>query len=212
MTQRPVYNSDDLLLRACKGDRAAFSDLFHRYKDKVFSVAYTYLEDEHMAEDIVQDVFVSVWKNCSGLCEIVSIDAWLYTVTRNYSLNALQQIARRGKNKQLLLSHLPAHALDVEERMDVSHLQALVRQAMTLLTPQQQRIFELSRIQGYTREEIAKALGITVITVSSHLTHSLRTIRAFLSNRIGLVSLFILEKAFHPGVLCLGSLGLGGFD
>lgn len=195
LTGHAAYDIIDLLEKVRTGDKLAFGELFHRYRDRVFSVAYTYLQDTHAAEDIVQDVFISVWKNRDELSGIANIKAWLYTITRNYSLNALQQMARTGKNKQQLLSHLPVQALDGEEKMDVSHLQTLLQQAMTLLTPQQRKVFELSRIQGYSREEIARALGITVITVSSHLTLSLRTIRAFLSSRIGLVSLFLLGKS-----------------
>ncbi len=187
MAQNPAYETDDLLLKISAGDGAAFAVLFQKYKHKVFSVAYTYLEDTQLAEDIVQDVFISVWKKRNILFKVVNTDAWLYTITRNYSLNALQQMARVGKNKQLLLSHLPAQTLDVEEKMDVSHLQALLRQAVGSLPPQQRKVFELSRIQGYTREEIARQMGITVITVSSHLTLSLRTVRAFLSSRMALL-------------------------
>jgi RNA polymerase sigma-70 factor (ECF subfamily) len=181
-----------LLAAVAGGDQKAFGELFARHKDRMYTVAITYTDDPATAEEVVQDVFLRVWKNRHRLGEIADFPAWLYTISRNRALTALNKIAREAKKKDEFISYLPPGINEAEQKIDEYHLQQLLESAMARLTKQQRRVFELSRLKGYSREEVAAILGLAPATVSVHLTIALRTIRAFLVNRIEFPLAFLL--------------------
>src|SRR5579863_5838564 len=88
----------ELLHRVAAGDQSAFSILFHKYKQMVYQVAWTYTEDKELAEDILQDTFSVVWKKRETLTDVQDFSAWLYVVARNRSLQVLKKIAAERKN------------------------------------------------------------------------------------------------------------------
>ena len=93
------YNETAVLSAVMMGKQKAFEDLFFRHKDRVYTIALTYTERHFVAEEIVQDVFVRVWKSRSKLMEIENFPAWIHSITRKRSFTALQKIAREGKRR-----------------------------------------------------------------------------------------------------------------
>lgn len=173
-----------LLTAVAGGDQKAFGELFARHKDRTYTVAITYTDDAATAEEVVQDVFLRVWKNRHKLGEVDNFPAWLYTITRNRAVTALNKIIREAKKKDEFISYLPPGVNDAEQKIDDRHLQQLLESALERLTKQQRRVFELSRLKGYSREEVAQLLNLAPATVSVHLTIALRSVRAFLTSRV----------------------------
>jgi RNA polymerase sigma-70 factor (ECF subfamily) len=174
------------------GDQKAFSELFARHKDRTYTVAMTYTDDPATAEEVVQDVFLRVWKNRHKLDEVDNFPAWLYTITRNRAVTALNKIIREARKKEEFISWLPPGVTDAEQKIDDRYMQQLLESALARLTGQQRRVFELSRLKGYSREEVARLLDLSPATVSVHLTIALRSVRAFLTSRIEFPLIFIL--------------------
>lgn len=185
-----------VLLLVAKGDESAFAKLFHLHKDRVYSIALAYTEQQVIAEEIVQDVFTRVWKHREKLPEIEEFKAWLYTIARNRSLTALEKIAREGRQLQEMISYLPAAAGMEDPTLQRMELQQLLKQALAQLSPQQRTVFELSRLKGLTREEIADELQLSPATVSVHLTIALRRVRGFLYHRMDLPLVLLLAGAY----------------
>ena len=183
---------DYSLIDIINGDRKAFEQFFYAHKDNVYSIALTYTDNQFITEEIVQDVFLRVWKNRTKLQEIDSIASWLYTITRNLSLTALKKIAKEGLHHQDIVSHLPFIVNDSADRINEYDLKKLIEEALEKLSPQQKKIFELSRLKGYERDQIATLLNIAPATVSVHLTIAIRNVRAFLSNHLDLISIGII--------------------
>ena len=183
---------DYSLIDIVNGDRKAFEGFFYEHKDRVNTIALTYTANQFIAEEIVQDVFLRVWKNRAKLKDIESISSWLYTITRNLSLTALKKIAKEGLHQQDLVSHLPFIVNDSADRINEYDLKKLIEEALDKLSPQQKKIFELSRLKGYERDQIATLLNIAPATVSVHLTIAIRNVRAFLSNHLDLISIGII--------------------
>ena len=187
-----AYDEVAVLSAVSSGDQKAFTELFFRYKDRVYTIALTYTEDRVIAEEVVQDVFVRVWKNRQKLKEIDGFSSWIYVIARNRALTALQKIAREGERRKDLISHLPTEVNDAEGRVQENYMQELLESALTRLSPQQRKVFVLSRLQGHSRQEVAEMLNLTPATVSVHLTIALRSVRAFLTNHPELSSLLLL--------------------
>lgn len=180
MASNNVHTDRSLFFKVANGDEKAFSELFHLYKQLVYNVAWTYTENKVLSEEILQDVFVILWKHRSRLTGINDLPAYLYIIARNRSLRVLKQVAV-GKTQDIQsVSYLTATADDPFYRLSERRVQELLQQALVMLSPQQRRVFELSRIQGLQREQIAREMGISKATVSVHLTIALRLVRAFL--------------------------------
>jgi len=186
------YDEVTVLLAVTAGDQKAFGELFFRYKDRVYTIALTYTENRVIAEEVVQDVFVRVWKSRHKLRAIDTFSSWIHVIARNRALTALRKIAREGERREELISYLPTEVSDAEERVQDTYMEELLETALTRLSPQQRKVFVLSRLQGRSRKEVAEILHLTPATVSVHLTIALRSIRAFLTNHLELSSLLLL--------------------
>lgn len=190
MTRLPPYNERELLNRVASGDEGAFSVLFNRYKDKVFSIAWTYTENQFYSEEAVQDVFLQVWKNRSRLTEIENFESWIFIIARNQSVNTLHRMLRSEKKLGEYSEWVPVSSNETESTVSVQELQKLLNEAMSSLSPQQRKVFELCRVQGVKRQEVAEMLSLSPATVSAHLTIAIRIVRAFVLSRILLLFLF----------------------
>lgn len=167
-----------------RGSQDAFAVLFNRWKHRVYTIAKTYTENQVRSEEIVQDVFLRIWKHRQKLPGIQQLDAWIYQIARNHSLNVLKQMARDRQFHAVELSYLPEWKEAAADRVEVTDLQNLLQEALNLLSPQQRRVFELCRLEGQPREAVALQMGIAKATVSVHLTIALRIVRSYLVSRL----------------------------
>jgi RNA polymerase sigma-70 factor, ECF subfamily len=181
-------NQAEIIRELTIGSERAFEKFFFHHKDRVYTIAFTYTESQPDAEEIVQDTFLRIWKNRHKLTEIENLQAWLYTITRNLALTALKRIATEGKRKQDLITWLPAEITNADMQSEDHEMQSLLQKALSVLSPRQRRIFELSRLKGTGRAAIAKELGLCPATVSVHLTIALRKVRAFLLSKKNLTN------------------------
>jgi len=174
----------DLLIKVSEGDGKAFSLLFHRYKDLIYSIALKYTKSAIYAEEVVQDVFLRIWRNRHNLLAVEQFDAWIRVIARNRSLSVLEQIVREERNKEKQYHYIPPGGYEAGERVTDLDMQKLLGQALTLLTQRQREIFVRCRLENVPREQVAEELGLSPATVSVHLTIALRTVRAFLTSQL----------------------------
>ncbi len=196
LDQNQLYTDNELFLRTSRGDERAFTDLFYRWKDKVFGIAYHFTEHPFRSEEIVQDVFLYLWTNRVGLAAIDQPEAWIYTLARNRSMTAFKTLLRDASSRAEALEYLPRQEAPNSGNLELDDLKRTLEQALNLLTPQQRRVFELSRLEGYDREAVAREMGIAKATVSVHLTIALRTVRAYLLARLDALTVLLLLREF----------------
>lgn len=176
-----IDDDDDFLIRIAQGNEQAFGNLFNAYKHKVYSTALFLTKSETDAEEIVQDVFSRIWKYRRRLPEVKNFSAWIITVTRNRSLTVLKKIAIEHTRRQAMLYQPDCTSLaDTESGLRRKELHLLLQSALRCLTPQQRKVFELSRLEGLDRKTVAASLGLSPATVSVHLTIALKRVRTFL--------------------------------
>jgi RNA polymerase sigma-70 factor (family 1) len=174
-----TYEEKALLKAVAKGDGDAFRVLFTAYRPKVYYIARKLLQSDAQAEDALQEIFLKLWLNREKLPELHSFNAYLNTITRNHLYNMLRTLA----NEEVFLWRwcLPDGQGDGPETalspMVLRELKDALQKAMTALTPQQKRVFELSRLEGLRHEEIAAVLDISKETVKKHIGEALRVVR-----------------------------------
>ncbi|MEW6469931.1 MAG: RNA polymerase sigma-70 factor [Bacteroidota bacterium] len=153
-----------------------FEDLFRSSHRSMCLVAYRIVNDRNFAEDIVQDVFLRLWKNRDEINIETSYKNYLHKATANASLNLLEN------NKRLLRYKLEAvHTSVTEENtsktISLKELELYIQKALHRLPPKCRTIFVLSRYEGLRYKQIAECLGISVKTVESQMGKALEIMR-----------------------------------
>jgi RNA polymerase sigma-70 factor (ECF subfamily) len=166
-----------LLERIRAGDNDAFDAVFRANYASLVGTAERMLQRRDVAEEIVQDVLLELWRRRETLVVEDSLRGYLFRATRNRALNHLRHGAiERRAEPELSAEHeergATAHAALVEEEIGVA-----VKRAVAELPPRCREVFELSRVEGLKYAEIAAALGISVKTVEAQMGKALRILR-----------------------------------
>lgn len=191
-------NEDILLLEIAEGNEKAFRRLFEHYWRKIYSVAFVLTKSSILSEEIVQDVFLKIWLKRGELPSIQKFDSFLFTVARNHIYNML-----RNKTKELsFIGQLEECFAETsglpEEELYLKETKQLIKRAVEQLPAQQRTVFELSRNDGLDHAKIAERLAISKLTVKSHMTKALQSIRKYLQGHVdGLLLVLIISLLFH---------------
>jgi RNA polymerase sigma-70 factor (family 1) len=180
------------LLRIANEDEQAFSQLFHRYRDKIFAVAFKLTDSSTMAGEVVQEVFLKVWMRRDTLAGINDPESYLFIMARNCVFSSLKKIARRQAIESDWQSFASASENSTENKLETDEYTELLRQAVEALPLQQKQVYILSHEEEMTRNEIAELLQISPETVKTHLSRAVKTVRAFFTSRLGITICFLL--------------------
>jgi len=159
----------ELALKIKAGEKNAYQELFERYAPRIFQFSLSYLKSQADAEELVQDVFLKIWEKREILDQSKNIKSFIFKVAVNtiYDFirhknieNAYNDFARANFETT---SNNTWHTVIFDEMQE--NLQKLVAQ----LPGQQQKIFQLSKEEGLTSEEIAVKLNLSKRTVENHL-------------------------------------------
>jgi len=183
-----------VLQRLSEGDKSAFDELFTANYDMVYSAALVMLKSPEIAGDITQDIFLSLWENRQKAVVIENIKGFLYNNVKFIVHKRLRRMkvedayARFLKYKEATAFA----ALEPENLLSATQLQASIQQGIAQLPPQQQRAFRLSREQGLSHVEISEIIGVSRKTVKDYIVRSLAFLRQHLAQHLRLLLLFFV--------------------
>ena len=177
MNSESIHTEKELLLLAAQGSEPAFTLLFNRYKHKLYSYLLSLTTSPQIAEDIIQDTFLKLWKDRASLKAIDYFNAYLFTMTRNLAINSFKRMARETAILAALQPQQNNPAATVADNLSLKEVEQLLHQTIQSLPPQQKLIYTLSREQGLKHEDIAHQLHLSSSTVRNHIVQALRTIR-----------------------------------
>lgn len=165
--------------RIREGDAKAFERLFYTYAEALIRFARRYVTDVPTAENIVQDVFVSVWEKRSDLDSSKNIKTYLYVAVRNRAFSILrhEEVRRRGADT---LRRVEASVRTPEELLNAKEIAKEVRLAVNALPERCRLVFSMNRYDGLTYREIAEIEGVSVKTVETQMGRAFK----FLRNRL----------------------------
>jgi len=178
-------NKDAELWNAVRNDDAvAFSALFNRYWQKLYYAAYNYTHDRELSEEIVHDVFLSVWTRRKEL-EIEIFENFLVKAVR-------YQIYNRSRATKLSVVYTDTNVFEEritennkgEEHITEQELKDELYKHLSLLPQRCQTIFKMSKLERLTNQEIAEALGISKRSVENQLALALKHLKIVLKNAI----------------------------
>jgi RNA polymerase sigma-70 factor (ECF subfamily) len=170
-----------------QGDTAAFEALYERYWRRLFTAAYARWPDQTDCEDIVHDIFLTLWTERSRLA-IANLPAYLAAAVR-YQAVRYQQLATTGAlhyNESLETLSKEAAFNSGETKLLGLDLEGRLAAALSQLPQRCREIFLLSRVQQYSNDEIATQLRISRRSVENQLTTALRHLRLTLKSLLGI--------------------------
>ena len=174
-----------LIQRAASQDREAFSQLYDRYSSLVFTLAMRMLRVRDDAEDLLQEVFVQVWRQAANYSqERGSPEAWIVNITRSRAIDKLRSIRRREKSFVLTDDPGAAESTDnVETSVAESEARLAINSALTNLPQAQRRVLELAYFDGLTQTEIAVKLREPLGTVKTRMRAGIQRLREVVGAR-----------------------------
>ncbi|MDR3575569.1 MAG: sigma-70 family RNA polymerase sigma factor [Anaerolineaceae bacterium] len=179
---------DGLLMQAIvERQSAALSVLYDRYGRLIFSLAYNVVQDDGLAEEITQDVFVQIWNKAStyqqGQGKVMT---WLGSIARHRAIDVLRWRHSRVESRLVDwedddLSRLPDGSL-IEADQEVNQQRKRLRQAVAQLPPEQRSALALAFFKGYTHQQIADLTGEPLGTVKTRIRLAMQKLRQILEN------------------------------
>ena len=183
----------DLLTQVALGHEASFESLFRIYHERLFHYISTFIKSRQIAEELVTDVFMKIWLGRELLPQIENFGSFLFRVAHNKSIDFLRAAANDPQFRDLLWEKIQ---LSGSERADASVLshefEQKVREAVALLSPQRKKVYEMSRDEEMSHEQIAYHLGLSRHTVNNHIVEAKRFIRSYLAKNLDIAYLVLL--------------------
>jgi RNA polymerase sigma factor (sigma-70 family) len=178
--------SDEELLRAIVEKKAwAMQPLYERYSHLLYSLAYRVVTDTQVAEDLLQETFLAVWRNASSYSSQSGlVRSWLISIIHHRAIDYLRSMRRRGG-----VNKVPLEDIEHEESMAVPDVWneawlaiqgAQVRTALIQLSQEQRNVIELAYFKGWTHSEIAEGCQIPLGTVKARMRLGLARLRRIL--------------------------------
>lgn len=174
-----MIREDEYIKALSEGDTKAFELLFLRYHAKLVYFFAGFVHDDAVAEDMTQDLFFNLWLTRERLASVRSFRSYLYQMARNALCNYYDHsLVHEKYTAERFLS--PQQPEDPEEQIFARNLQELIMLKVAQMPPQRRQVFCMSRVEGFSNDEIATRLSISKRTVENHLTAALADIRKML--------------------------------
>lgn len=200
LVTRPARHSEDpsadaeLVRRLQAGDRGAIDDLYDRFRRPAFALARRVIADDTLAEDVLQDVFLTVWKNPGAFDgSRGSFASWLLAMVHHKAVDVVRREEshrrRQGRAEDDLRLSEPIAARDVEDEAWTRVVSDRVRTAMKALPAPQREALTLAYYGGYTQREVAALTNTPLGTVKTRMLAGMRRLRENLGGVVAATSL-----------------------
>ena len=181
----PVWGTADktrlgeLVARGREGDLAAVESIYEMFKRPVFGLVYRHTQNQAVAEDLLQDVFLKIFSNLRNVRDAASFPGWVFRISLNTCYSYLRQKKAQG-DKLVPLADLEGRLEERGGEPVEQDLRGPLDQAIQTLAPRLRSVFVLHDVQGFKHEEIARTLGCSVGTSKSQLFKARIKVRNFL--------------------------------
>ena len=180
--QTTTYSEEELVLLLRQQSRDAFNYLYRQYSAVLYGVITKVVYDEHIAQDVLQDVFVKIWNNIGQYnAQKGRLYTWMINIARNSAIDKLRSKGEIMKGKiqtgEDVVDNL-AQGMKTEQSTDTIGLRKMVAG----LKPEYETIISLAYFKGYTLDEISKTLQIPLGTVKTRMRSGIQQLRGIYNN------------------------------
>ena len=159
------------------GNHEAYKKVFMAYFPKVKYFIVSFVKSEAIAEELAQEVFAKLWEDREKLASVQSLNAYMYRMARNITLNYIEHTLVEKKYLLQLAQYDYDEGQNIEEDLIARETELLVKLTVDKMPEQRKKIYQMSREEGLKNDDIAKRLNIKKKTVENHLNIALKEIR-----------------------------------
>ena len=193
-SQISELNDEALFALIEKGDERAFTEAYDRYHKLLYVLAYRYLMNVNMAEDVVQHVFSRLWEFRTELRVGISLKNYLFTMTKNHVLNLIRNENTAITKNYEMAQSAPAYEDNLIENLEKKELMSNFYKAVDMLPVQKREICLMKVREELTNQEIAERMKLSVNTVKTHYSEALKLLRVHLRKMLIIVTALTLLR------------------
>ena len=177
LSDHATYEEGKLINLLQENSEYAFQLIYDKHRNRIYTTAIKFLKSPIIAQDVVQDVFLKLWFERKSIDPSKPLEAWLFTVAKNNILNKLRKIANEWKAIDLLADKNHFIENTTENMVGEAEFKRDLALAISKLPEQQKSVFHLSRFENLTYLQISQKLGLSPLTVKTHLSRALYSIK-----------------------------------
>jgi RNA polymerase sigma-70 factor (family 1) len=179
---KDYWNINYLVKKIAEGDSDAFSKFYDMYFQKVFLFSRYFIKSEYSCQEVVSDVFLSLWHNSRKLPEVENLPSYLYTITRNKAYDYLDKLSRIPEFTDELPLGFSSGDSNPEELVLHAELEKVIDTAVKELPERCKLVFLMAREGGLRYSDIARALSISEKTVQAQMITAMKKLGNALRN------------------------------
>lgn len=186
-----THRERELLKLLAEGNEFAFKQIYDSYWISVYRTVKRFTKSSVFAEDIVQEIFTTLWRRRSAFSEVIQLEYYLVTMARNLTYKTLRKMALEETVKNTFTIENSEEESVVDNFLLDQQYEQLLQQAVGLLPLQQKQVFHLAKVEGLSHKDIAAQMNISHLTVKTHMAKALQFIRHYLQPHLGHYMFFI---------------------
>ncbi len=177
-----LFNEAEEVVQLNYGSEPSFTLIYHRHHQKIYLNILKIVHVPEYAQEILQDVFLSLWQNRYKIDKDKSVASWLFVVSFNKSMDFLKKKLREHIDFVADYDMLYVDIEDVQEQDDIMQEQLqILEEAIGQLSPRKKEVFRLCRYEGYSKERVAEMLDLSVNSVSEYLKQANKSIKQYVA-------------------------------
>jgi RNA polymerase sigma-70 factor (ECF subfamily) len=171
------YNEATILKLLAQDNAMAFAQLYAQHHDRVFRYAFRFLRSRELALEVVQEVFMRLWRYRQRLSEVNNFEVYLFSIKKNVVYKKLADLAQQHVAEREFASSLSLEDGGTDHPLREEQLQEALRRVVSDLPPQRRQIFQMAKEDHLSYQEIASQLKISPFTVKEQLKLAYRQVR-----------------------------------
>lgn len=188
-----LHHEAELFAKFSKGDEQSFDLIYRHYVKRLYPFVEKLVKVPELAEELVQEIFVQLWINRQAFSNVQHPTAYLFSIANRQALKYLKKVANDERILRSITNYVEPSRNETEEQILLRESAEAISEAVAQLPEQRRLIWELSRNEGLSHEQIAARLNISKNTVKNQMVHALKYVRDFLGKRgVFLPSLIII--------------------
>ncbi|MDI3320953.1 RNA polymerase sigma factor [Pinibacter soli] len=170
-----LNNERELIIQLKQGDEKSFVALYNAYSEVLYSFLVKLNIAHENIKDVIQQTFIKLWEKREAVNEELSLQAYLITIAKNTIYNEVKkQIVSRKYEASVARREI------ADDETKTNEINQVLQQILQQLSDKRREVFTMSRIEGYSNQEIAETLNISKSTVENHINQSNKQIKEIL--------------------------------
>lgn len=163
-------------------DERKFKETYSRLWKRLYAIAYNCVRDKAAAQELVQELFVTLWNKKDSLSHVIDLDAYLFKSIRHRIYEHFKKVAAQQRLKDHSRKIFTEEIHPVEEAIDYDETLSVINEELDKLPATTRTIFRMSKFERYTNKEIANEMHLSAKAVEYHITQALKKLRIRLSH------------------------------